>query len=73
MQGKKLEISGNFLILQYNNKHMSKSSSKQKITQLKEWLKTIKGNDNSSKKPRKFSKADHYKKVNNRYGNKKSN
>ena len=52
---------------------MSKSSNKQKVTQLKEWLKTIKGGDNSSKKPRKFSKADHYKKVNNRYGNKKNN
>ena len=52
---------------------MSKSSTRQKVTQLKGWLKTMQTNDNSSKKPRKFSKADHYKKANNRYGNKKSN
>ena len=52
---------------------MSKSSNKQKVTQLKEWLKTIKGGDTSSNKTRKFSKADNYKKVNNRYGNKKNN
>lgn len=53
---------------------MSKTSTKQKLTQLKEWLKT-RGNytESKSKKPRKFSKADHYKKVNERYGNKKSN
>jgi len=52
---------------------MSKSSAKQKVTQLKEWLATRSSGGNDSKKPRKFSKADHYKKVNNRYGGKKSN
>ena len=52
---------------------MSKSSTKQKVTQLREWLKTIKAGDNSSKKPRKFSKSDHYKKTRERYGSKKSN
>lgn len=51
---------------------MSKSSPKQRYTQLKEWLATRSTGDNDSKKPRKFSKADHYKKVNNRYGGKKS-
>ena len=52
---------------------MSKSSAKQKVTQLKEWLATRSNGGNDSKKPRKFSKADHYKKVNNRYGGKKNN
>ena len=50
---------------------MSKSSTKQKVIQLKEWLKAMKFGGNDSKKPRKFSKADHYKKANNRYGGKK--
>lgn len=53
---------------------MSKTSSKKRYTQLKEWLSTRGISTTNSKKPqRKFSKADHYKKVNNRYGNKKSN
>lgn len=54
---------------------MSKTSPKKTYTQLKEWLKSRGTTTTSdSKKPqRKFSKADHYKKVNNRYGNKKSN
>jgi len=52
---------------------MSKSSTKQKVTQLKEWLKTMKTTETASKKSNKFSKADHYNKVNNRYGCKKSN
>lgn len=52
---------------------MSKSSTRQKVTQLKEWLKTLNTGSNSSNKPRKFSKADHYNKVNNKYGGKKSN
>lgn len=76
MLGNKLDISVIMLILQYNNnlyKHMSKSSTRQKVTQLKEWLKTLNTGSNSSNKPRKFSKADHYNKVNNKYGGKKSN
>jgi len=51
---------------------MSKNSAKQRITQLKEWLATRSTGSNDSKKERKFSKADHYKKVNNRYGGNKS-
>jgi hypothetical protein len=51
---------------------MSKSSTKQKVTQLKEWLATFKSSPKEPTKS-KFSKADHYKNVNNRYGNKKSN
>jgi hypothetical protein len=53
---------------------MSKNSAKQNLTQLKEWLKTRgTSTEDTSKSPRKFSKSDHYKKVNNRYGGKKSN
>lgn len=53
---------------------MSKNSPKQRITQLKEWLKTRgTSTEATSKSPTKFSKADHYKKVNNRYGGKKNN
>tara|TARA_R100000951_G_C2550694_1_gene152341 strand:+ start:76 stop:234 length:159 start_codon:yes stop_codon:yes gene_type:complete len=52
---------------------MSKNSAKQNITQLKEWLSTRSTGGTTVKKERKFSKADHYKKVNNRYGSKKSN
>ena len=52
---------------------MSKISSKQRYNQLMSWLDTRKSGSNDTKKPRKFSKADHYKKVNNRYGSKKSN
>lgn len=52
---------------------MSKNSSKQRLTQLKEWLATRSTGESSTKKQRKFSKADHYKKANSRYGGKKSN
>jgi len=52
---------------------MSKISSKQRYNQLMSWLDTRKSSGDDTKKPRKFSKADHYKKVNNRYGSKKSN
>ncbi len=52
---------------------MSKNSAKQRITQLKEWLKARNTGGNGTKKSQKFSKANHYKKVNERYGNKKSN
>ena len=52
---------------------MSKNSPKQRLTQLKEWLSTRRTGETSTKKQHKFSKADHYKKVNSRYGGKKSN
>ena len=41
-------------------------------TQLKEWLATRSNGGNTTKKERKFSKSDHYKKVNKRYGHKKN-
>ena len=49
---------------------MSKSTPKQRVTQLQEWLKTMK--PATSTPAKKFSKANHYKQANNRYG-KKSN
>ena len=53
---------------------MSKSSSKQKVIQLREWLKTIKPEKTSNESSKsKFSKSDHYKKTRERYGSKKSN
>ena len=51
---------------------MSKISPKQRYVQLKEWLATRTTGGNDTKKVRKFSKADHYKKANNRYGSKKN-
>ena len=53
---------------------MSKTTSKQRYTQLKEWLSTnVKGSTTKTAATKgKFSKADHYKKQNNRYGSKKS-
>lgn len=52
---------------------MSKNSAKQRYVQLKEWLATRASGGNTTKKERKFSKADHYKKTRNRYGRKKAN
>ena len=52
---------------------MSKISSKQRYTQLKEWLATRETGGNTTKKQRKFSKFDHYKKTRERYGFKKGN
>lgn len=57
---------------------MSKNSAKQRLEQLKDWLKWRDANGGTSfrdaKAPKKrFSKADHYKKVNERYGSKESN
>ena len=52
---------------------MSKNSPKQRLKQLKEWLKTRNTVGNDTSKPRKFSKANHYKKANERYGYKKNN
>ena len=49
---------------------MSKTSSKQRYAQLKEWLATTKNGPKGTDKPKKFSKADHYKKTRQRYGNK---
>tara|TARA_B100001113_G_C20856325_1_gene511914 strand:+ start:220 stop:378 length:159 start_codon:yes stop_codon:yes gene_type:complete len=51
---------------------MSKNSPKQRYVQLKEWLATRGSGGNTTKKERKFSKSDHYKKVNKRYGYKKT-
>jgi len=51
---------------------MSKQSAKQRYEQLTEWLAVRTTNNNSTKQPTKFSKADHYNKQNNRYGRKKS-
>lgn len=51
---------------------MSKSTPKQRYTQLKEWLSTRTTGGNDTKKTRKFSKSDHYKKVNKHYGSKKN-
>ena len=57
---------------------MSKISSKQRYIQLREWLPTLKTyRDNHMKKDdarsgKKFSKSDHYNKVNNHYGSKKN-
>ena len=52
---------------------MSKTSSKQRYAQLKEWLSTTKNTPKKGSPKKRFSKADHYKKVNERYGSKKSN
>jgi hypothetical protein len=58
---------------------MSKISAKTRYTQLKEWLPTLKSyRDKNMKKDtpqrgKTFSKSDHYKKVNNRYGSKETN
>lgn len=52
---------------------MSKTSAKQRVTQLKEWLETRSRSNSSSTKPQKFSKSDHYKKVNKYYGSKEVN
>lgn len=52
---------------------MSKTSSKQKVIQLKEWLKTLQSHKETTNSGKNFSKADHYKKTRNRYGSKKSN
>lgn len=54
---------------------MSKTSAKQRLVQLKEWLATRKTSTGSSPKgtgkpKQKFSKADFYKKTRERYGNK---
>ena len=52
---------------------MSKNSPKQKIEQLKDWLEWRKSGATSKQQKPKFSKTDHYKKVNKHYGHKKSN
>lgn len=51
---------------------MSKNSAKQRYTQLMSWLSTNQSGGNSTKQPRKFSKSDHYKKVNKHYGSKEN-
>ena len=57
---------------------MSKNSPKQRLEQLKDWLKWREANGGTSfrdSKPpkKKFSKADYYKKTRDRYGKQKSN
>lgn len=57
---------------------MSKNSPRQRIDQIKDWLKWRESNGGTSfgnaKAPKnKFSKADHYKQTRERYGSKKSN
>jgi|TARA_B100000902_G_scaffold248467_1_gene235144 hypothetical protein len=45
------------------------ASNKQRIAQLKDWLEWRKKTSGiTDSKPKKFSKMDHYKKVNKRYG-----
>lgn len=51
---------------------MSKISPKTRYTQLREWLATRSTSGNNTKKPQKFSKSDHYKKVNKHYGSKEN-
>jgi len=57
---------------------MSKISSKQRYLQLTEWLPTLKSyrakymKKDDSRNEKRFSKADHYNKQNNRYGSKKN-
>lgn len=51
---------------------MSKTSAKQRVTQLKEWLEIRSKRSGTSNKPQKFSKSDYYNKVNNHYGSKKN-
>ena len=52
---------------------MSKTTSKQKYIQLKEWLSTFKPTTKSGAPKKKFSKANFYKQTRERYGYKKSN
>lgn len=57
---------------------MSKTSAKQRLEQLKDWLKWREANGgtsfrNANAPKKKFSKADHYKQTRERYGSKKSN
>lgn len=54
---------------------MSKTSAKQRLTQLKEWLEWRANSKlfKQSATTNKFSKADHYKNTRERYGNKNIN
>ena len=54
---------------------MSKSSAKSKILQLQDWLEWRKKSQsfNKSANPKRFSKAEYYKKTRERYGYEKSN
>jgi len=51
---------------------MSKTSAKQRVIQLKEWLEWRKATSSKSEGKPKFSKSDHYSKVNKHYGGKKN-
>ena len=57
---------------------MSKTSPRQRLDQLKDWLKWREANGGSSFKnasapSKRFSKADHYKQTRENYGPKKNN
>jgi|TARA_R110000737_G_scaffold204234_2_gene223111 hypothetical protein len=58
---------------------MSNTSAKARLTQLREWLPTLKSHrdkhmkKDDPRKGKKFSKNDHYNKVNKHYGSKKDN
>ena len=47
---------------------MSKTSSKQRYTQLMSWLSTRPSSGTNVRKKKRFSKADHTNKVNKHYG-----
>lgn len=52
---------------------MSKNSAKQNVEQLIDWLEWRKSVNAKKEGKPKFSKADHYKKVNKHHGYKQSN
>lgn len=47
---------------------MSKSTAKQRYTQLMSWLSTRPSSGTQAKKNKRFSKADHRNKINKHYG-----
>lgn len=51
---------------------MSKTSAKQRVEQLKEWLQWRDASKAKKEGKPKFSKSDHYNKVNKHYGGKKN-
>ena len=57
---------------------MSKISARSRVAQLKDWLPTLKSyrdkhmKNDDARSGKKFSKSDHYNKVNNHYGGKKN-
>lgn len=51
---------------------MSKTSAKQRVEQLQSWLKWRESTTAKKEGKPKFSKLDHYKKVNKHYGSKEN-